>query len=72
MTKVVPYKKDFDFVSVFEKISNVILWISVAVSTVTIIISYSGIEQKTANKLTIIFNSVICFLSVLYFLSDIF
>lgn len=72
MTKVVPYKKDFDLVSVVEKISNVILWSSVAVSIATIVIFYSGMEQTIANKLIVVLNTVICFLSVSYFLSDIF
>mgnify|MGYP003472872438 CR=1 FL=1 len=71
MTKVVPYKKDFDLVSMVEKISNVILWSSVVVSTATIIISYSGTQQLTGVNLTLILNSVNCFFAVAYFLSDI-
>ncbi len=71
MTKVVPYKKDFDLVSKVEKISNIILWSSVTFSIVTIIISYSEIQQSTAENLTSILNAVNCFLAVAYFLSDI-
>lgn len=72
MAKIVPYKKDFDLVSLVDKISNTILWSSVVVSTATIVIVYLGIEQTIANKLITVLNSVICFLSVSYFLSDIF
>ncbi len=71
MTKVVPYKKDFDLVSLVDKISNSILWSSVVASIATIIISYSKIEQTTENILTTVLNSIICFLAVSYFLSDI-
>lgn len=71
MTKVVPYKKDFDLVSLVDKISNSILWSSVVASIAIIIISYSKIEQTTENILTTVLNSIICFFAVSYFLSDI-
>ncbi len=71
MTKIVPYKKDFDLVSVIDRISNSILWCSVIASVTTIIISYSGIEKTIENTLTTVLNSIICFLAVSYFLSDI-
>lgn len=71
MTKVVPYKKDFDLVSLVEKISNAILWSSVVISIATIIISYSEIQKSTAENLTSILNAVNCVFAVSYFLSDI-
>lgn len=71
MTKVVPYKKDFDLVSLVEKISNTILWSSVVISVATIIISYSEIQKSTAENLTSILNAVNCIFAVSYFLSDI-
>lgn len=71
MTKVVPYKKDFDLVSLVEKISNTILWSSVVISVATIIISYSEIQKSTGENLTSILNAVNCIFAVSYFLSDI-
>jgi len=71
MTKVVPYKKDFDLVSLIDKISNSILWSSVIASVSTITISYLGVEKTIENTLTTVLNYIICFLAVAYFLSDI-
>ncbi|MBW6484159.1 MAG: hypothetical protein K0B10_14005 [Vicingaceae bacterium] len=71
MAKQVPYRKDFDLVSVIELISTCILWGSVLVSVSTIVFFYLDIEQITGEKLVKILNSINCFLAVSYFISDI-
>lgn len=71
MTKIVPYKKDFDHVSIVEKLSSIILWSSVFISTATIITSYFEIKYLKQIDLTLIFNSIISCFAIIYFVLDI-
>jgi hypothetical protein len=71
MTKVVPYKKDFDHVSNVQKISDLILFCFVAVAIATILVPFVGLERTTLDCISSSLNLVNGFLAVTFFLSDI-
>ena len=70
MSQKVPYKTDYNLVEKNEMLSQSILWTSVIISAITLIASKFDVPISKEIELDY-FDRIICFLSVMYFFSDI-